>query len=365
MRRLLLLTPVYPPALGGIEVFSQELVAGLGPRWDLTAVAPAGSDGAEVRRTRAGWHGAAAVSVLAEMGAAGRRLRPDTVLATHLFVLPAARAAARGRPVAVILHGGELWGPKARPLIRLFGGGVARFLAVSEFTRGVATGLGVPADRISVVPPGARVPERPADWEQRLAALGLLDEQGQVRPFLLTVARLADLHKGQDAVVRALPQLLARHPQLRYVAAGEGPRHAELAQLAVATGVRDAVVLPGRVDEPTKAALLSACSAYVLASRERAKFEGFGIAVAEAALAGRPAVGGRAGAVPELVLDGETGLLADADAPGELAAAIARLLDDPDYADRLGAQARERALERFTWERAVERIDAQLRELVG
>jgi glycosyltransferase involved in cell wall biosynthesis len=83
--------------------------------------------------------------------------------------------------------------------------------------------------------------------------------------------------------------------------------------------------------------------------------EGFGLAVAEAMAAGRPVVAARGGALLELVADGETGLLVEPrDAPG-MRAAVERLLGDPALRERLGAEARRRARERFGWDAVVER----------
>ena len=123
----------------------------------------------------------------------------------------------------------------------------------------------------------------------------------------------------------------------------------------------------GAVDDATKDALLASCRAFVMVSRESrrpALFEGFGIVYLEAALAGRPALAGASGGVPDAVVDEETGLLVDPLSVPAVTAAALRLLDDPELADSLGERARRRAERDFTWEVAVGRMERCLESVL-
>ncbi len=169
-------------------------------------------------------------------------------------------------------------------------------------------------------------------------------------------------------MIRALPALVARHPRLAYVVAGDGALRPYLAELARSCGVAEQVVFTGRVDEETKAALLRGCRAFAMpsrASRAAAQFEGFGIVYIEAARAGRPAIAARAASADEVVTDGVTGILVDPDAPLSFAAGALTLLDDAALSDRLGAAARTRADANFTWEHATARLAAALAPVVA
>ena len=86
-----------------------------------------------------------------------------------------------------------------------------------------------------------------------------------------------------------------------------------------------------------------------------ARWEGFGLALLEAMLCGRPVVASRVSAIPEVVEDGVTGLLVAPDEAGALATAIAALLGDPARAVAMGASGRRRAVERFTLEECTRR----------
>jgi phosphatidylinositol alpha-1,6-mannosyltransferase len=272
-------------------------------------------------------------------------------------MLPAVLAGGRRPPSALLAYGSELWDPRTSAVVRRFARMVSGFVAISEFTSSELQQLGVPERAIVVTPLGADTPIVPADARDRLARLHLVDEIG-IRPYFVTIARLAEPHKGHDVVLRALPALAHRQPRLRYVIAGDGPLRGYLERMAL-TGGAEAAIFAGRVDEPTKAALLSTCQALVMVSREAhaaAQFEGFGLVYAEAARAARPSIAGRAGAAPEVVLDGITGLLIAPDDPVEFTVAALRLLDDPSLASRLGAAARDRADRLYTWEAAGDRL---------
>jgi phosphatidyl-myo-inositol dimannoside synthase len=366
--RLLVSTTDFPPDRGGIQSMVHELTHRLAPRWAITVIAPpsAGSNAYDamapfaVVRTHAAWDESRA-RVLLAMTRLTARVRADVLLAAHLNALPPLVIAGRGRPTVAVVHGSEVWAPRTRVLTRLMGRRVDRAMAVSRFTASEAAKAGVPGDRIVVTPLGATPPAlAPADTGRAvLQRLGLMSGDRPV-PFFLTVSRLAEPHKGHDVFLRALPDILARFPALRYVIAGTGPRAGELRALAAGLGIDAAIVMPGAVDEETKAALMGACRAFVMLSRESrspALFEGFGIAYIEAAMAGRPSLAGASGGVPDAVVDGETGVLVDPMSESQVVRGAMRLLEDPAFADLLGQRAHERALRDFTWSAAVERME--------
>lgn len=363
--RLLILTIDCPPDVGGIQRVIGELAHGLDSRWEVTVIAPGAADAREhdqacafrIRRTRMAWH-EARLRTLAEMAWMARISQADVVLAGHVSLLSSVVAAARGRPIVLVVYGSELWSARVRLTIRIFGRRVRRALAISRFTADQAAAAGLAPERIAVTALGARLPATTSDDEQALEGLQLRTSSG-VAPYLLTVARLDDPHKGHDIVIRALPELLAIEPNLRYVLAGAGSKAPDLAALADSVGVGHAVQFTGAVDETTKAALLRHCRAFVMLSREirrPPRFEGFGIAYLEAALAGKPSLAGRSGGTADAVVHQETGLLVDPLSVPETVAAAARLLLDPEYANQLGRAGQARAEANFTWERAVERI---------
>ena len=159
---------------------------------------------------------------------------------------------------------------------------------------------------------------------------------------VLAVCRL-ERQKGVDVAVRALARLREQEPGAHLVVLGEGAERTRLEELARELHVP--LHLPGRV--PDVAAWLRRAAVLV----HPVRWEGFGLAVLEAMLAGLPVVASRVSSLPELVADGETGILVSPDDPEALASAIERALGDPAA---LGAAGLRRAQERFSVARMAE-----------
>jgi glycosyltransferase involved in cell wall biosynthesis len=192
--------------------------------------------------------------------------------------------------------------------------------------------VGLPAEKVEVVHYG--LDEPPPGWGTNPP-----DDARPGERILLAVCRL-EPQKGVDIAIRALTQI----PNARLVVLGEGPERATLERLAAELGV--AVSLPGRV--PDVAAWLRRADVLV----HPVRWEGFGLALLEAMLASRPVVATAVSSIPEIVLDGETGLLVPPDDPDALAAAVNRVLEDPGA---LGERGYARARSEFSVDRMVAR----------
>lgn len=161
------------------------------------------------------------------------------------------------------------------------------------------------------------------------------------KPYLLGIGRHVP-QKGFDVLLRAFAQAgLDTHDLLL---AGDGPERAALEQLSQMLGVQDRVHFVGRADRPTAVSLFQGCSFFVLPSRQEPQ----GIVNLEAMAAGKPVIASRVGGVPEIVLDGETGLLVPGEDVSALAEDLGRLAGDAALRDRLGSAGRLRARQ-FAW----------------
>jgi glycosyltransferase involved in cell wall biosynthesis len=189
--------------------------------------------------------------------------------------------------------------------------------------------VGLPAEKVEVIHYG--LDDLPRPWGTNPPH----DVPRDAR-VLLAVCRL-EPQKGLDVALRALPGIVAQHPDAQLVVLGEGPQRAELERLARSLGVPAHFL--GRVPDVT--AWLRRAELLV----HPARWEGFGLALLEAMLAARPVVATNVSSIPEIVVDGETGLLVPPDDAEALAVAITRVLDDPaDY----GARGRARAERDFS-----------------
>jgi glycogen(starch) synthase len=170
---------------------------------------------------------------------------------------------------------------------------------------------------------------------------GPVPDRPHDRSFVLGIGRLVP-QKGFDVLIRAYAE--ARLSEHDLVLAGEGPERGSLEAVARTAGVADRVRFFGRADRAAAVALFRHCDLFVLPSR----LEPMGIVNLEAMAAGKPVIASRVGGVPELVLDGETGMLVPPEDLPALAMAIDRLACDPGLRARLGAAGRARA-EGFDW----------------
>jgi glycosyltransferase involved in cell wall biosynthesis len=191
------------------------------------------------------------------------------------------------------------------------------------------------------------------DGQRIRAELGLSSED-----FLVgNVGRLA-LQKGQRHLIAAMPLLLERVPRAHLVIAGRGDLEEYLRDLSLEVGVADRVhVLGPRRDVP---ALMHAMDVFAMPSI----WEGFGLVLLEAMAAGRPIVASRVATIPEVVVDGATGLLVPAGDPVALAEALVRLANAPDQAGAYGQAGRERLRTQFSIEKMVGDTELLYREVL-
>ncbi|HEX8969748.1 MAG TPA: glycosyltransferase [Chloroflexota bacterium] len=171
------------------------------------------------------------------------------------------------------------------------------------------------------------------------------------------VGRLA-LQKGQRHLIAAMPPLLERVPRAHALIAGGGDLEEYLRDLAAEVGVAERVhVLGPRKDVP---GLMHAMNVFAMPSI----WEGFGLVLLEAMAAGRPIVASRVATIPEVVVDGETGLLVPAGDPLALAEALARLATEPGLARRFGDAGQDRLRRQFSIDKMVGDTELLYRELV-
>jgi len=344
----------YPPNPGGIGTFARLvcehlaeqgldphlLVGWGGPSWQVEAgvvvIREPLRAAFEARQPGAVLHGRRTVAALKQ------ELRPnlhhvhltDPTPLLHLATLEEAPA-----PTLLTLH---------NQMLGLFDGRdpgslLARLMVEAQLINGVST---------SVVIEAARA--RP-DLAHRMVTIPNGVPLGEALPLppqprLLAIGRLV-AQKGFDRLLRALPAVVAAHPQVSLEVIGEGPDRPLLEGLAVELGLQERVQFHGFVDRARVPDFLSRAGIVVAPSR----FEGLPYALLEAAAAGRPIVATRLGGIEQVVADGQTGILVEGEAvdrqPALLSGAITSLLADPERARSLGAAGRERVAQHFSLER--------------
>lgn len=168
------------------------------------------------------------------------------------------------------------------------------------------------------------------------------------REFILSVATW-ERKKGLDVLLRAFAQVRRTHPRLALVLVGRASHaESELRALAHELGITADVFFYKDVSHERVGLFLEHARAFCLASRA----EPFGIAILEAGAYHLPVVASRVGGIPEIVIDGESGLLVEAEDAPALAAALDRVLRDRPLARDLGERLHQRVASEFSWRRA-------------
>jgi glycosyltransferase involved in cell wall biosynthesis len=273
--------------------------------------------------------------------------RPADLVHTHLVHGDAYGALGARRLVSTKHNDDPFRAGAFRFVERMLARRASRIIAITEaLARFQVERVGLPADKVEVIHYG--LDEPPAAWGTNPS-----DDVPTGARVLLAVCRL-EPQKGLDLAVRALPEIRRRHPQAVLVVLGEGPQRGRLTELAAALGVP--VSLLGRVPDVT--AWLRRADLLV----HPVRWEGFGLALLEAMLTSLPVVATRVSSIPEIVVDGETGVLVPADDAPALAEAVSRVLDDPG---ELGARGYERARAEFSVARMADRTLAVYRQVLS
>ncbi len=370
--RTLLVTNDFPPRVGGIQrtlhalwrELPPERISVLAPEWDGAEV----FDGAQpypVTRFERGFAWPTpGTRRLVERAIEDAGAEVVLFGATYPLAALGPSIARRGIAYLAAAHGFEYWlslAPGAHALMRRATSRAARVpVMCSAFVARVVRTAVPKRVPVSVMYPGADVEAfRPdLDVEEIRARHGLRD-----RPVVVCVGRLVP-RKGQDALIRAMPEIVRRVPDAALLLVGDGPYRRTLERMALGAPPRS-VILAGQASEEELPRYYAAGDVFAMPCRTRKgglEVEGWGNVFIEAAACAKPVVVGDSGGARESLVDGVTGHLVDGTDVGQVADAVAGLLEDPVRAAAMGRAGRERVERSFTWRRAADQLAGWLRE---
>ena len=256
----------------------------------------------------------------------------DRLVCGHIGQAPVAWLARRLRPrldYFLVAHGLEAWRPYTW-LERLALRHARRILCVSDFTRReMQRQIDLPESRFAVVP-NALDPYLLVKLTDRTIP------PGQQAPVILAVARLdaKEGYKGVDHLIEAMPGILQTAASARLRIIGTGSDVPRLRSLASRLDLGPAVEFVGAVDDETLREAYQSCTLFALPSRG----EGFGIVFLEAMAQGKPCLGARAGAIPE-VIDESSGVLVEYGDVAEIARQVIWALQHPWHSGQIRRRA--------------------------
>jgi len=361
MQQTLFVTNDFGPRAGGIETF----VHGLIERFPKGSVLVYTSQQGDTKKYDENW--------LKEYGVKVFRDRSKMLLPTPRVIREVQKVIAAESPNSVVFgaaaplalmgkflkvprkialtHGHEVWWAKVPPfnlLMRIIGNSVDHLTYLGTFTKkeiSKALSKRAKAALIQIAPGIDTSKFKPVDASDLREELGLTNKE-----VIISVGRLVP-RKGQDQLVRAMPEILKSHPNAHLLFVGTGSYKKVLDNLIVERSLQQQVIFTGRVQYEDLAKYICVGDIFAMPSRSRMaglEVEGLGIVYLEASACGLPVLGGDSGGAPDAVLPGVTGLVVNGRDTKAVADGAIKLLD----ADRktMGEAGRKWAVETWDWE---------------
>jgi phosphatidylinositol alpha-1,6-mannosyltransferase len=375
MGRTLVITNDFPPRPGGIQTFGYEIVRRFEPDsvtvltsdWDGAAEFDAAQDFKVIRaNTKTLLPSKSTLAMAREIVVSENITRVLFGAAAPLGLLASPLRKLGVKNIVGMTQGHETgWAmtPGTKQALRRIGNDTDYLTYISEYThKKIAKALSLEAaSRMRRIVPGVNVtefsPTNSSFGNQLRAELGWTD-----RPVIVCVSRLM-ARKGQDELIRALPEVHETSPMASLIIVGEGPYRKDLESLVKKFGLEEFVHLTGKVSQGELSKWYAAGDIFAMPCRTRMggwDVEGLGIVFLEGSATGLPVIVGDSGGAIDAVLDGETGYLVNGTNTSEIAHRISYLIANPDVAKRMGEAGRNWVSQEWTWDQNFKKLDGLL-----
>ena len=375
MGRTLVITNDFPPRPGGIQTFGYEIVRRFDPEsvtvltsnWEGAAEFDAAQDFKIVRaNTQTLVPSKSTLSMAREIVVAENITRVLFGAAAPLGLLAAPLRKLGVTNIVGMTQGHETgWAmtPGTRQALRKIGNDTDYLTYISEYThKKIAKALSPSAAaRMRRIVPGVDStefsPDNLSSGNQLRTELGWID-----RPVIVCVSRLM-ARKGQDELIRALPEIQQTAPNASLIIVGDGPYRKDLERLVKNLGLENFVHLTGKVSQTELSKWYAAGDIFAMPCRTRMggwDVEGLGIVFLEGSATGLPVIVGDSGGAVDAVIDGETGFLVDGTNTAEIADRIAYFFANPDVAKNMGEAGRNWVTQEWTWDQSFKKLDGLL-----
>lgn len=282
-----------------------------------------------------------------------KKHKVDIILGTgrHPVWLAAFVSLLYRKPLVTIGHGTEFIQKTSKYdffFNRISYGKSDLLISISEYTKKIVFDMGIRPKKIAVIYNSADSNVFKCYTNEIINSFK--DKKNiQNRKILVTVGSISE-RKGQKVVINALPKVIQTIPDILYVAIGIFNNPKEYIELLNETGTIGHVLFTGKVEEHELVLWLNAADCFIMTSRTNmGDFEGYGIAVVEAALCGKASIISDNAGLKESVIDGETGIIVKENCPEDTANAIIKLLSDEALIKAMSNNALNYALKNNTW----------------
>jgi glycosyltransferase involved in cell wall biosynthesis len=259
-------------------------------------------------------------------------------------------------PCVTTIHGSDIYGLKL-PLINALNAKVIQCSDVCTAVREISG-----REDIEIVPMGIN----PSFFKRSSEVRDLRKRLGVGAKAILFVGRLIDW-KGTEYLIKALPKILETYPGTKLLLVGSGPQKRRLVTLSRNLGITNTVLFLGEVGQEELPKFYSLATVFVLPSivNDKGETEGLGVVLLEAMACGVPVIGSNVGGIPDIISDGETGLLATPKDPDDLARKIIRLLSDETLRKSLIENGLSLVRNNFSWEVIADKFKTIYRNTVA
>jgi glycosyltransferase involved in cell wall biosynthesis len=318
------------------------------------------------------WHAYPLVALFSFFATLGlwrevKRQESDIIYAQWLIpggFIGAVVSRLTGVPLVVSVHGSDVFVAErhkvTQPAVRLALRSSCHLIACSGDLARRVLKLGMPSDRVSVVPYGVDVERyKPDQGSTQTLRTALHIPDGQ--HVIMAMGRLV-YKKGFSYLIEAMPGILARCPESVLLVAGQGDLDADLEQLAESLGIGKQVIFAGHVAWDQTPAYLALADLFVLPSilDQAGNIDGLPNVLLEAMASGCAIIASNVAGVPDVLTDGQNGLLVPEKDVDALTEAISKLLDDPLLRQRLGDAARATTQDHLSWTHIAQRVTGVL-----
>ncbi|MGE5217903.1 MAG: glycosyltransferase family 4 protein, partial [Chloroflexota bacterium] len=262
-----------------------------------------------------------------------------------------------GLPLVTSIHGADIFpdgsqdGRRSRAMQRLLSSSDLIVAPSKQFQQDFVTAFPLFSAKTRVIHNGID-----------LAEFGAADKKPRdpaQAPYIVCISAYKK-QKALDVLIRAFKSVLEAYPALNLILVGAGPLRESLKDLAVSLGIEERIAFLGTQTRAEVAELLRNCEAFVLPSR----FETFGIVILEAMAFEKPVIATTAGGIPEIIENGESGILVPPDDSGALADAIIAVLRDRALRSKIARNGYTRVKERYGSENTGAKYEADFDALV-